>query len=86
MDSARANKILEKYKNYEPNKDIFKMYQILGAKSYNIGSDFLLIKITYNKICNYNEIFKNGNTVVFHQIDGYKTRCFSISDIELPSS
>ena len=82
MDSARANKILEKYKNYEPNKDIFKMYQILGTKSYNIGSDFLLIKITYDKICNYNEIFKNGNTVVFHQIDGYKTRCFSISDID----
>ena len=80
--SVRANKILEKCKNYRPNNDIFKMYQIQGAKFYNIGSDFLLIKITYNKICNNNEIFKNGNTVVFHQIVGYKTRCFSISNID----
>ena len=81
IDSINANRILDKFKNYIPHRDIFETYKILGINYYDIRHDFLLIEIEYENICNSNQILKNGNTVVFHEINGYRTRCFSLARI-----
>jgi len=81
FDSRYANNILDKYKNYEPSEDIFKTYQILDIKYNKIGDSFLLVEIIYDTFNFDNNLLINGNTLVFHQNNGEKSKCFSISKI-----
>lgn len=81
FNSKNAIQILEKYKNYQPNPDMFILHNILKSEWFEIDDHFTLVKIYFDNLCDKNTLLKCGNTVVFHQINGFKTRCFSISNI-----
>lgn len=83
INSKNALNILSKYKYYYPNNDIFYTYSILDIDYSELGNKFILLNIKYDKKCILNSLFKNGNTVVFHHLDGKYSKCFSISNINI---